>query len=172
MTSGFILKSWEPLITFKQISGTINVSLSRNKLHIITIIVLSIVYPLCLAWLRQKDIPMKWLRLLKITKKSSMINTWLDTFHTEKRMIQIYLEDERIIRGWPHRYSSDPKDGFIYVANPVWINTDNDNHDYIETNAHGFLIPISKIDFIEFSKTKKETEANISKGDWNDKGTK
>ena len=98
-----------------------------------------------------------------------MANTWSDTFHNEKRIIQVHFRDERIVRGWPHRYSSDPDRGFIYLANPTWINTSKEEEsdpDYIETNAHGFLIAREEIDFIEFSLKKDETLENISEGDW------
>ena len=97
-----------------------------------------------------------------------MANTWSDTFHNESRMIQIYFKDERIVRGWPHRYSASSEEGYIYLANPVWVNTAKESEgdpDYIETNAHGFLIAREDIDFIEFSLNKNETPENITNGD-------
>ena len=171
LLSGLILGSWEPLIAFREVSESIEMTLSTNKLQILTIIVLTIALPLLFSWSKQKDIPMKWLRWLKVTKKSSMANTWSDSFHNEKRMVQIYFKDERIVRGWPHRYSSDPEEGFIYLAGPVWVNTakkDESEPDYIETNAHGFLISREEIDFIEFSLKRDETQENIAEGDWNE----
>jgi len=170
LLAGLVLNSWEPLVTFKGASGSMELILSPNKLHILWVIIFIVFLPITFSWLKQKDIPMMWLRSLKVTNNSSMDNTWGDTFHNEKRMIQVYLKDERIIRGWPHRYSSDPEEGFIYLANPVWVNTDaseDDDEDYIETNAHGFLISRQEIDFIEFSLKQGETAESVSKGDWN-----
>lgn len=168
---GLLFATWEPLITFNDNSGSISMGLSSNRDQIITVLALTLAIPLVFSWCKYKDIPMKWLRWLKITRKSSISNTWADTFHNEDRIIEIYLKDERRIRGWPHRYSSDPKDGFIYLANPVWINTDkedDDDDDYIETNAHGILFSREEIDFIEFSLKKDETPESISEGDWNE----
>lgn len=170
LLTSLILDTWEPLITFKDNAGSTAFVFTPNKSAIFTVTFISILLPLLISLSKHADIPMKWLRKFKFTKKSSMENTWSDTFHNEHRMIQIYLKDQRIIRGWPHRYSSDPKDGFIYLANPIWINTDAgvNDPDYIETNAHGFLISREEIDFIEFSLKDNETQDNNIGEDWNE----
>lgn len=167
LLAGFFLNEWTALITFKETSGSITIALSSDIKQIAMVVLFIILLPLLYSLGKQKDIPMKWLRWLKVTQQSSMNNTWSDTFHNEDRMIQIYFKDERIVRGYPHRYSSDPKEGFIYLSNPVWINTNQENDsdpDYIETNAHGFLIAREEIDFIEFSLEKEEIQKRLAEG--------
>jgi hypothetical protein len=52
------------------------------------------------------------------------------------------------------RFSTDSDEGYIYLFNPAWVNDEKENDNdsnYIETGAHGFLLNKSEIDFIEFS---------------------
>jgi hypothetical protein len=127
LLSALIFTNWTPLISFKEATGSMTMSLSNNKWQLASVIAFTILLPVIYSWSKQKDIPMKWLREIGITNKTSMTNTWADTFHNGKRMIQIYFRGERIVRVWPHRYSSTAKEN------------DNDPY-YIESNAHGFLI--------------------------------
>lgn len=157
LLSALIFTSWEPLISFKEVSSSITMSLSTNKAQLVSVIAFSFLLPIIYSWSKHKDILMKWLRKINVTSKTSMANTWSDTFHNENRMIQVHFKDERIVRGWPHRYSASSEEGYIYLANPVWINTAKDTEsdpDYIEINAHGFLIAREEVDFIEFSLKK------------------
>ena len=171
MLSSIFLGKWKPLVSFSSLNNHIQMQITTEYLIVLVVIVTTVVSPIIFSLLKHRDIPMKWLRGISATSKSSMPNTWLDTFHNEKRIIQIYLKDERIIRGWPHRYSSTPEDGFVYIVNPCWVNTEKkeeSENDYFETNAHGFLIPLDQIDFVEFSLKANEDFNSISEGDWND----
>lgn len=172
LLAGFILTKWEPLIGFKAVSNSIEMTLSQNNYQISVVVGLTILLPIVWSWSKHNDLPLKWLRKLNVTKKTAMPNIWSDTFHNEKRMIQVWFKDGRIVRGWPHRYSPDSEKGFIYLANPVWVNTnktDGNNSDYIETTAHGFLISREEVDFVEFSLNTRETPESISTGDWNER---
>ena len=170
LLSALTFTTWEPLISFKTEADAMVMNLSTNKKQLVLVIVLSIFLPFIYSWAHQKDIPMKWLRKMKVTKKASMANTWADTFHNESRMINIHLKDEREVRGWPHRYSSIPNEGYIYLTYPTWVNHEGTTPEdyYIETNAHGFLIAIEDIDFIEFALKSNENPENITEGDWNE----
>ncbi len=151
---------WEPILQTKVISGAMQFVLTKNKYLILLNIILIILVPLSFTALHHNDILMKILRQLNITTKSSRPNTWSDVFLSQDRHIIVHLKDGRRVRGYPERFSTDPKEGFVYLFNPAWIKNDNNKSFYIETGAHGFLINREEIDLIEFSLNKEETLEN------------
>ena len=162
-----IIFEWKPLIYVRQSEGGIVYTLCNNRTLILSNLILMIIVPLIIAAFYHNDIYMKLLRKLKITTKSSRPNTWADVFISHDRYIVAHLKDGRRVRGYPSRFSTDPEEGFVYLFNPAWINDDHENEDetdYFETNAHGFLVNRSEIELIEFTLNPNESLDNKKGG--------
>jgi hypothetical protein len=110
---------------------------------------LSVLLPLAWGYLLNNDLLTRILRFLKITSSTSRQNIWLDVFSEQKRYVIVTLSDGRRIFGWPMHYSSSPKDAYVYLYNPSWV---NDDRTYTDMGVHGlFLVRKKYIDFIEFT---------------------
>jgi len=118
------------------------------------LLVTSIVLPLLVALVLNNDYATQLLRKLRITSVSSRANTWLDAFSTRKCYIIVNTVDGKRIFGWPMWYSNSPKDGYIYLYDPSWIDSDQN---FIPTGLHGlFLVKDQSIDYIEFTTITNE----------------
>ena len=151
---------WEPLAQVKSTGGSLSFFFSTNT----RVIVLSglgvILIPIIVGFLYFNDYLHFVLRKLKITTKTSRANTWNDAFLSQNRYVIVTLKDGRRIRGYPTMFSTDPKEGFVYLYNPAWVNDDksnDDDPDYLESNCHGFLLNRENIDLIEFTLDPGET---------------
>ncbi len=145
---------WSPILQVTGSKESLSYAFSDNKLLVLLNLVTMVVIPIVLAAILQNDFFHGCLRRMKVTTKSSRESTWNDVLLSEDRHIVIHLRDERRIRGYPIRFSSDADEGYIYFFNPAWVNDDKQNDEdsaYIETGAHGFLVNRSDIDLIEFS---------------------
>lgn len=150
-----LFHDWKPVAQVANIQGSLEYSFSDDFLLLGINLLLILTLPLIMGFILNNDYFHKLLRKMKITTKSSRPNTWLDVLLTENRHIVIHLKDERRIRGYPTKFSSDPEEGFIYLFNPAWI--DEEKGGYIEANVHGFLINRTEIDIIEFTLNENET---------------
>ncbi len=109
----------------------------------------SVALPLLVALVLNNDIATQLLRKLRITTVSSRANTWLDAFSTQKCYVIVNTVDGKRIFGWPMWYSNSPKDGYIYLYDPSWIDSEQK---FIPTGLHGlFLVKENSIDYIEFT---------------------
>ena len=155
-----LMVSWEPLAYVK--SGTFGLEyyFSKNIRVIYVSLTLIIALPLTIGYVYYNDYIHSLLRRLQITTKSSRQNTWNDTFLSNNRYVVVSLKDGRRIRGYPLMVSTDPKDGYIYLYNPAWVNDDKTSEEepnYFESNCHGFLLSRENIDLIEFTLEAGET---------------
>ena len=114
----------------------------------------SIALPLLVALVLNNDYATQLLRKFRITSVSSRANTWLDAFSARKCYIIVNTVDGKRIFGWPMWYSNSPKDGYIYLYNPSWIDSEQN---FIPTGLHGlFLVKDQSIDYIEFTTITNE----------------
>ncbi|MEW8229112.1 MAG: DUF6338 family protein [Candidatus Thiodiazotropha endolucinida] len=144
---------WQPLITQTKVEGSFQYTFTTNiKLLYITL-AYSVVLPLVLGALIHNDLHTKFFRKIKITDKTSRSTVWQDVYVNEKRHVVAHLKDGRRIYGWPMYYSHKPKESYIYLFQPAWIDSGGK---YIECETHGILLENSQIEFIEFMKKGDE----------------
>lgn len=126
-------------------------SISFNKTSLYLILTLSVILPLILGILINNNLFSKLFRVLKISTKTSMISTWLDVFGDQRTYVIVNFKDGKRLYGWPMYYSSNYKEGHLYIQNPSWIENDK----YIDLQIHGILILSEDIESIYFlNKTK------------------
>jgi hypothetical protein len=119
------------------------------------LLAISVAIPLFFALILNNDYATSFLRKLKITTVSSRANTWLDAFSAQKCYVIVNTVDGKRIFGWPMWYSNSPKDGYIYLYDPSWIDSEQK---FVPTGLHGlFLVKKNSIDYIEFTNI---TQAN------------
>lgn len=151
---------WEPLAQVKSSSGALAYQFSANGYVILLSFGVMVCIPLVVGFFYFNDYVHIFLRKLRITTKSSRASTWNDAFLTQDRYVIVTLKDGRRIRGYPTMFSTDPKEGFLYLYNPAWVNDNkevDDAPDYFESNCHGFLLHRDNIDLIEFTLDPGET---------------
>lgn len=127
--------------------GNTSFKFSTNPKFLILLLLISIILPIIIGSILFYDIHMKVLRWCKITNKTSRNTVWQDVFIEQKSFVVVHFKDERRICGWPLYYSNVPKEGFIYICDPSWI---DDNNQYLECGTHGILIKSEDVNFIEF----------------------
>lgn len=150
---------WDPVAQVKANPEQIEYIFTTNNNLIFTTLAILILLPLLVGFIYYKDILHGILRKAGITTQTSRLNTWNDAFHTQDRYIIITMKDGRRVRGYPHMFSTDPEEGFIYLYNPAWVNDDKieGESDYIESHCHGFLLNRDNIELIEFTLNPGET---------------
>jgi hypothetical protein len=88
------------------------------------------------------------LRKWGITKKTTHVSTWNETFHGEKKYVVVHLTDSRRMYGFPTYYSDDPAERAIYLTDASWLLEGNKLHNNPTINI--FLDKESGIELIEF----------------------
>lgn len=138
-------------------------SVAFDRRLLIYVIIASVILPLVLGWLRNRDYLMRPLRSARITDRTARETTWLDVFTEQQRYVIVTLTDGRRIFGWPMYYSTDPAEGTLYLYKPAWI--DNDNR-YVDIPGHGlFLVKKESIEHILFTETDKNNAVENKKGE-------
>ena len=111
----------------------------------------SIGIPVVLSFLITNDLHMKVARSLRISKKTARSSVWFDVFSDIDTYIIINFKNGRRICGWPLYYSNEPHSPYIFLAEPAWIQEENQEQKFIDLNVQGILItPKQKIESIEF----------------------
>jgi hypothetical protein len=135
------------------------VTLGEKKTYSVTFVTpalfVLLAIPLVSAVILNNDYATYFLRRLKITTVSSRANTWLDAFSAQKCYVIVNTVDGKRIFGWPMWYSNSPKDGYIYLYDPSWIDSEQK---FVHTGLHGlFLVKENSIDYIEFTNITQAT---------------
>jgi hypothetical protein len=122
-----------------------------NGKAFITLSLITIALPCILSLIVSNDLHMSLARYLKITKRTSRNSVWLDVFMNCKQHIIINFENGRRIYGWPSYYSDSPKEPYIFLADPYWI----EGEEITKIDVDGILITSEqKIESIEVLKAK------------------
>lgn len=151
-----LFTDWQPIFRAVTSGEVTTYKFSTDHILLMTIAIFTALVPITIGVILHYDLFMKVLRFLRITDKTWRDSLWQDVFIEQKRFLVINLKDERRIYGWPMYYSNDPKEGFIYLYNPAWIDEDGK---YVECGTHGILIQMENIDSIEF--IKEDSERNL-----------
>ena len=127
---------------------TTSITLSYEKYSLSWLSAFSIGIPVVLGLLVTNDLHMKLARSLRISRKTARSSVWFDVFYDIRAHIIINFENGRRIYGWPMYYSNDPKNPYIFLFKPAWIQGDQFVH---LDDLEGILItPEQKIESIEF----------------------
>lgn len=148
----FIYK-WEPIAKAEKVGNEITYSICTDYFLLAITLGLSVLFPLVLGAVVHNDYHMVVLRFLRVTNRTSRDTAWDDVFTNHVRFLTIHLKDGRRVTGWPEYYSNSPDEGFIYLSQASWINSDNK---YFDTESHGLLINRDEMELIEFMYTKNE----------------
>jgi len=135
-------------ITLDQAANTI--TYSYNAASFLWLLVLSILLPTTIAFFITNDWHMRFVRWLKISRKTARASVWFDVFYDIKKHVIIDFENGRRVYGWPMYYSDDPEKPYIYLYQPYWVQENK----FVSTGLVGlFITPEQKIEFIEFLET-------------------
>lgn len=91
------------------------------------------------------------LRKLRITRQSSYPCEWYSAFSTRQRHVVLHLVDGKRLFGWPIECPAEPGRGQFVLEFPRWI---DDSNTGIRTGAEIIVIDVSKVQWVEFLKTK------------------
>ena len=129
---------------------TNSITLSYDKTSFLWLGAISMGIPVALGLLITNDLHMRLARKLQITRKTARSSVWFDVLYDIRRHIIINFENGRRIYGWPMYYSNDPKNPYIFLFKPAWIQGEN----FVSLDdLEGILItPEQKIESIEFLK--------------------
>ena len=120
---------------------------------------IAIILALILAPLWEKDVLHSILRKCRITKRSAHNSAKYSAFSRRNDCYVILHIDGRRLFGWPSEWPSWQEDEYILLDESEWI-IDDDTKKEQQNNelnsASHMLIPMSKIDLIEFVIGKKE----------------
>jgi hypothetical protein len=107
---------------------------------------ITLLIPIAISYCITNDLHMKLARILRITTKTARPSIWLDVFYNNKKHIIIDFENGRRLYGWPMYYSDNPKEPYLFLYKPYWVQEKK----FIDTEVYGMLItPEQKIDIIE-----------------------
>lgn len=142
----FILvgKSWSIIGEW---SSTVNVLWS---------VFFAIVFGLLLTYLYNNDILHKFLRKLKITKKTSYPTGWYGTFSTTQSYVILHFNDGSRLMGWPLEWPPSSKDEHIVMQKAVWLANNENEQDIELLNIDKILIETNNIYMIEFLKQEEQ----------------
>jgi hypothetical protein len=159
-----LFAAWKPVVYATKSGDLTTYTFSTDRKFLAILALFTVIVPVATGAILHHDLIMKLLRVLQITDKTARDSLWQDVFIEQKRFLVVHMKDERRIYGWPMYYSNNPKEGFLYLYNPAWI---DDDGNYIECGTHGVLIQMENIDFIEFIKEKSEKNYPVKKGEEN-----
>jgi len=119
---------------------------------VITLLCLSVLLALLVAWYRQLD-GHRLLRLLRLTSRTARLDIWHDVFADKKNCdIAIVFKDGRQLFGWPAYCSDDAQDRRLFLTQARWSYYDGDN-ELVEAAVPdpGILVLCpDQIEFIQF----------------------
>jgi hypothetical protein len=123
-----------------------------NKISIVTIVLLSVIYPIFLGYLNKFDLLHRFFRIIRVTNRTGRDSIWLDVFYDLKRTVIVHMKDGRRLLGWPQYFSNKVGPAFLYLIKPSWIDKEGK---YIDLDIDGvFLIDHENVSHIEFMTEK------------------
>ena len=130
----------------------------------VLILAVAVLLPILAGYSINHDVHMKFLRAIRVTKKTSRESLWLDIFtDLGQRPVVANLKNGKRIRGWPLYYSSRSGERGLYLYRPAYLDPGGGVR---KLPIHGlFLVEKDCIRSIEFAWTKKEREAGNVPGE-------
>ena len=122
---------------------------------------LAVGFALATSWVLSKDRHMAFLRVLRVTDRSSYQSMWHRVFAYEgDRFIVVHLEDGRRVQGYASHYARDEEEGAVFLDQPAWLEADEETGTDVvtPTGQYGLLVPGKSIELIEFQFNVEESE--------------
>lgn len=116
---------------------------------LLPLLVASLLLGIGLGVVRSKDLHMKVLRAVRLTRLTGHPSTWYGAFTIQRRPIIVNLTSGQRVFGWPYYYSDSFEEGIIYLTRPAWVIAEGEYREL--SDIHGILIDRSRIAFIEFA---------------------
>jgi len=145
ITGFFLVKG----VTINDAQGTSQITWEYDRVSIFVTIVLSILLPILMGYLNRYDLPLQFLRKIKVTNRTGRPSIWLDVFYDLKRGIIVHMKDGRRLVGWPQYFSNNIGPGPLYLTHPSWINEQGEYVDLVEVDGV-LLVDHTEIAHIEF----------------------
>lgn len=95
---------------------------------------------LAVAFMVTNDFPLRYLRKLRITQRTTRTSVWSDVFHSLGGYVQVELSDGRCIMGWLRYYSDSPEDLSLFLEDAAWV---GEGGKVVEVRGAGILLTSS-----------------------------
>lgn len=140
------------VVTVTQTGGSqvqLGIDVTAFRQFVFWTFLIALTLGLGISFLNTNDIPTRFLRRARITRRSSRATVWSDVFHDITTFVLIEFTDGRRLRGWPRYFSDTPEEGSIFLEHAAWILDDGTP---VEIEGPGILItknlPVQTISFL------------------------
>jgi hypothetical protein len=129
-----------------------------ENLAFVIAIVLAIIIGIVFSLFANKDWFHKFLRYVKITKRTSFPSEWFSAFNEDQREIVLHLKGDRRLRGWPREWPDHPDSGHFVIEEPEWL---SDEGESVSLNMiKKMLISAKDVEMVEFMVDEAEIMSN------------
>lgn len=128
------------VVTVTQTGGSqvqLGIDVTAFRQFVFWTFLIALTLGLGISFLNTNDIPTRFLRRARITRRSSRATVWSDVFHDITTFVLIEFTDGRRLRGWPRYFSDTPEEGSIFLEHAAWILDDGTP---VEIEGPGILI--------------------------------
>ncbi len=101
--------------------NAIEFDLQSARKFIIWAFITSALLGLAVSFLGANDLLTRFLRKIRVTKRSSRISVWSDAFHDIDQFVIVEFTDGRRARGWPRLFSDTPDEASLFLEKAAWI---------------------------------------------------
>jgi hypothetical protein len=151
-----VLRAWLELSRGVHFSRETYLSLGNVALMTLCAILIG----LAIGYEATNEHAFRLLRWCKITRKTTKISTWIETFGAVQKYVIVHLKDERRIFGWPRFYSDDPAERAIFLEDASWLSAENELINVERISI--FLDKESGIELIEFLDSPNEQTSSTT----------
>ena len=94
------------------------------------------------------------------TRRTSFPSEWFSAFsHHDGRYITLHLSGNRRLFGWPDEWPDDCDRGHFVISQCKWLLETGESVPLLQVES--MLIPVTDVEFIEFSKHADEIDVNL-----------
>lgn len=117
----------------------------------------AVVIGLVFALFANKDWFHRFLRWIRVTKRTSFPSEWFSAFNRDKRFVILHLKGDRRLHGWPEEWPDQPDSGHFVIHGPSWLLADNECAPLYRVER--LLIPATEVEMVEILKEEREVKA-------------
>jgi hypothetical protein len=114
-----------PLMRITKDTGAPDIITGFVGTNLAYVTAVSVILSMVLAFCINHGLPLRFLRWLRLTYKTSSVDVWQDTFYEfRKYWVRITFADGRELIGWPQFFSSVGKPRELFLADATWWSID------------------------------------------------